>query len=91
MYTVYIIQSVDYQRLYIGYTSNIEKRLEYHNKGTNRSTRPYRPYKLIYNEIYQTKTEALKREKKLKSYKNSKYVLELTKSRGGGVDNRTRL
>ena len=80
MYFVYIIQSLKNKKRYIAYTSNIEKRLEYHNKGLNRSTKPYRPYELIYLENQLTKKGALSREKVLKSYKGGKALTLLLTS-----------
>ena len=55
MYTVYIIQSEKMDRYYIGYTSNVTDRLIHHNSGATISTRPYRPWKLVYKEEYATK------------------------------------
>jgi putative endonuclease len=54
---------------YIGVTGNLKKRVEFHNKGLQRSTRSRKPYKLIYYEEFHNKSEALIREKQIKSYK----------------------
>lgn len=62
MYYVYIIQSLVKNWKYIGSTDNMARRLMMHNSGTTKSTKPYRPLKLIYSESFNTKTEALKRE-----------------------------
>jgi len=48
---------------FIGFTSNIEKRLYEHNHGSTRYTSGLQPWKLVYKEEFLTKTEALKREK----------------------------
>jgi putative endonuclease len=48
--------------LYIGYTSNIERRLVQHNAGETTSTRYRRPLELIFCEFYIFKTDAIKRE-----------------------------
>ena len=77
---VYVLASLKNGRHYIGYTSNPNKRLEYHNKGANRSTRQYRPYKIIYLEAYDSKHDALKREKKIKSYKSGDAFKKLVNS-----------
>ncbi|MBW8050621.1 MAG: GIY-YIG nuclease family protein [Cytophagales bacterium] len=69
MYYVYVLESQKDEKYYIGYTSNVEKRVEYHNAGLQRSTRHRRPFKLIYKEAFEDKTKALKREKQIKSYK----------------------
>ena len=66
---VYILQSEKDHKYYIGSTSNVEKRLLYHNKGLQRSTKHRIPFKLIYTEELPDKTLALKREKQIKNYK----------------------
>ena len=72
MYYVYIIQSQKDGKLYKGFTSNVEKRIRAHNQGEVKSTRNRKPFKLIYQEEYESKTEALKREKFLKSLEGGK-------------------
>ncbi|HET7118324.1 MAG TPA: GIY-YIG nuclease family protein [Hanamia sp.] len=53
----------------------ILERFKPHNKlGTKGWTRRYRPWLVIYNEFYQTKSEALKREKNLKSGKGKEWI-----------------
>jgi len=72
MFYVYIIQSQKDGKLYKGFTSNVEKRVKAHNRGEVKSTRKRKPFKLIYQEEYESKTEALKREKFLKSLEGGK-------------------
>jgi len=67
MYWVYVIKSRKDEKLYTGCTSDIEKRLEYHNKGKVRSTRSRRPFELIYKEEFDTLALARKRENYLKT------------------------
>jgi len=68
MYKVYILYSIKFNKIYIGYTSNLEQRLLSHNElGKKGWTIKYRPWSLIHQEDYQTKEEALLREKNLKS------------------------
>jgi len=69
MFYVYILKSKFDNKLYIGFTSNLEKRLSEHNSGGVESTRNRRPLELIYYEAYKNKTDALKREKFLKTTK----------------------
>lgn len=68
MYFVYILQSIINRKFYIGYTPNLQKRLNEHNGGKVQSTLPYIPYKLIYFEGYADKRDAMVREKKLKHH-----------------------
>ena len=67
MYTVYILQlSGIRKKIYIGFTSNLERRLSEHNKGSVRSTRN-NFVTLLHSETFESKKEAEKREKWLKS------------------------
>jgi len=68
-YFVYILQSLKDHKFYIGSSSDVYKRLQYHNDGKQRSTKYRTPFKLIYFEELNSKTEALKREKQIKSFK----------------------
>jgi putative endonuclease len=66
---VYILQSLKDNRYYIGETSDVEKRLSFHNEGKQRSTRKRIPFKIIYTEEYTSRVQALKRERQIKSWK----------------------
>lgn len=68
MHYVYILISVKNKTLYIGYTTNVVKRLHEHNDGDSPSTKRYRPWKLVYVEGYFSSDDALKREITLKNY-----------------------
>ena len=72
MYYVYIIQSQLDGKLYKGFTSDVEKRIKAHNRGEVKSTRKRRPFKLIHQEVFQSKSEALKRERFLKNLAGGK-------------------
>ena len=74
MYYVYVMQSQSDGKLYKGYTADVEKRVRVHNQGKVRSTRKRRPFILIYKEEYETKSEAIKREKFLKSLEGGKVL-----------------
>jgi len=76
---VYILQSLKDKKFYIGVTSNLEKRLYYHNSGKNKSTKYRRPFILVYFEEYTDKSDAYKREFFLKSpkgYQEKKRIIE---------------
>ena len=66
-FTVYAIKSSVDNRIYVGFTQDIENRLKEHNRGETRSTKAYRPWKLIFQEQVETREEARKREKYFKS------------------------
>ena len=82
MYTVYVLFSVEHNKIYIGYTGNLEQRLLSHNElGKKGWTIKYRPWKLIYHQNFETKQEALLKEKELKSGRGRDWIWnELIKS-----------
>ena len=69
MYYVYILKSMKDNKRYFGYTENIEHRLSEHNAGLVKSTRNRRPLRIIHIEEFESKKEALMREKELKKKK----------------------
>jgi putative endonuclease len=76
-YIVYAIQSQLDGRIYIGFTFNLERRLNEHNSGKTRSTKGYRPWKLVYSESVETRVMARNREKYLKSGVGKEYLKSL--------------
>ena len=77
MFIVYFLKSLQTNRLYIGYTSNLESRLKYHNSDRSRSTKNGRPWEIVYTEKFTSKTEALQRERFLKNQKNREFYNRL--------------
>ena len=68
MYTVYLLYSFDYDKIYIGYTSILIERFKSHNQlGKKGWTIKYRPWVVVYTEVFDSKSQARKREKQLKS------------------------
>jgi putative endonuclease len=67
MYIVYAIASEKQNYIYVGMTSNLENRLERHNKGYEYATAPYKPFRLLYQEVVEDRKKAREREKYLKS------------------------
>jgi len=78
MFSVYVIKSESSNKIYIGQTSNLEKRLIQHNDLKNNfskyTKRNKGPWKLIYKEEFETRSEAIKRERFLKSGKGRDYI-----------------
>lgn len=73
-YYVYVLQSEKDDLWYTGYTSDLRKRLEYHNEGKVDSTKQRRPLKLIYFEGCINQQDATRREKYLKSGNGKIYI-----------------
>ena len=66
----------------MGYTADLESRMISHNQlGTNGYTLKYRPWTIAFTEIYQTKTEAIIRERQLKGGKGREYIWSIIKER----------
>ena len=51
-YFVYILKSEIDGRLYKGQTRDIDKRIKEHNSGKTKSTKGYKPWKLVYFETF---------------------------------------
>jgi len=66
-YTVYAISSLSRKYIYVGLTSDLTERLNRHNSGYEKTTKPYSPFKLIYSEVCTSRVEARIREKYWKS------------------------
>jgi len=63
---VYIVECSD-KTLYTGYARDLDKRINTHNKGKGaKYTRGRFPVKLVYYEAFLSKSDALKREYKIK-------------------------
>jgi putative endonuclease len=62
MVYVYAISSLSHNYIYVGMTQDIEIRIKRHNDGRERTTRFYKPFKLIYSEVFKTRSEARVRE-----------------------------
>ncbi len=77
MFTVYAIKSLHNKFIYVGITENLDDRIRRHNKGYNKSTKKYAPFKLIYSEIVSNGTEARQREKFLKSSTGKRFLYSL--------------
>ncbi len=73
-YYVYVLISEKDNNFYTGYTSDITKRLLFHNDGRVISTKNRRPLKLIYWEGCLNQKDALRREKYLKSGNGKIYL-----------------
>ena len=63
---VYVLQNLE-GRLYVGQTENLTRRLVEHESGMGRWTANRGPWKLVLSESYETRAEATKRERALKS------------------------
>ena len=83
MHFVYLLECCD-GSYYCGFTTDLGKRIKTHNEGKGaRYTKRRRPVKLIYSEKFGDKSQALKREIKIKSFsREEKQSLVFSQSEG---------
>jgi len=63
MHHVYVLYSEKHDKIYIGESSDVERRLYYHNEGPGKGwASRFRPWKLVYTEECKDRSQALKRE-----------------------------
>lgn len=80
MFYFYIIRSQKNKKLYLGSTSNLEKRLKQHNGGKNFSTKPYSPYELIYYSAFKNRQDAINCEKYFKTTRGWERIHRMLKN-----------
>ncbi len=73
-YFVYIIESETNLKWYYGQTGNLDQRIINHNEGKSSYTRNKGPWKLIFKRAFETRSEAIKFEAKLKALRNKSYI-----------------
>lgn len=76
MYSVYAIYNQSVGKIYIGQTQDLQERLRLHNEHLFKgyTSRFQGEWELIYSESVATRTEALQREKQLKSFRGREYI-----------------
>jgi putative endonuclease len=73
MHYVYILRSKFFNRqLYVGMTTNCNRRLSDHNEGRSCHTAKFRPWELVYTEKFECSLEAVRRERQVKKWSRGK-------------------
>ena len=83
VYFVYILYSEVFDKYYIGQTNSLAQRLERHNEfeNSNSYTSKYRPWLLMaFVEVGESRGDAVKVERRLKSLKSKKAIAEFAKN-----------
>ncbi len=83
MYYVYILYSVEKNRLYTGQTQDYLKRLERHNAGREKSTKPFIPWTLAILITLDSRSDAMRLEKKIKLFKKRSSMIAFAFKSGG--------
>ena len=69
MFFTYILQSINNpDQIYIGYSSDVKKRLASHNRGESKHTSKFKPWKLMACVCFSKREKAIAFEKYLKSH-----------------------
>jgi putative endonuclease len=75
MFFVYVLFSPSYNKIYIGYSHDVETRVQSHNRlATKGWTIRFRPWILVHVESFNSKKDAMAREKQLKSSKGREWI-----------------
>ena len=78
MFSVYVLYSPKYSKIYIGFTSDINQRMKSHNELSQKGwTIRYRPWVMVHSEDFSEKAKALYREKELKGAKGREWIWSL--------------
>ena len=78
MFTVYVLYSEFFNKIYIGYTSNMDQRVKSHNElATKGWTIKFRPWRVIHTEFFESKHDAMKREKQLKTAAGRDWIWQM--------------
>ena len=75
MFVTYVLYSAIHDKIYIGYTSDLIDRFHSHNQfATKGYTVKFRPWEVIHVEFFESKQEAIQREKELKSSRGRDFI-----------------
>jgi len=76
-YSVYVLKSVNEQKIYVGMAINIFERLKEHNRGKSKYTKAFMPWEIIYSEMIGNSEVTRRREKYLKSAAGKNFLRKL--------------
>jgi len=76
MFYTYVLKSLKDSGYYYGHCADLEMRIAKHNSGKVRSTKSRKPFQIHYFDIFNTKSEAFKREQFFKSFAGRQWLIE---------------
>jgi len=85
MYTVYVLLSTSTGKQYTGQTENLQRRLLEHELGLAHFSRGRGPWKIVLTEEYDTRAEAMQREKFLKSGRGRAFIKQYIDHQSGSA------
>ena len=77
---VYVLESEKNKKFYIGSADNLDDRLKRHNQGYEKAKKPYRPYKIAFQQKCLSMEEAKKLERKIKKWKRRDLISKVIES-----------
>ncbi len=77
MYYVYVLLSLRDHKFYVGFTSDLRRRIKEHSAGKNISTKPRLPLKLFYYEAHLSQNDAERREQYFKTTKGKSTLRQM--------------
>ena len=78
MFYVYVLRSEKTGRRYVGSSRDVHSRLQQHNSGHSLATKHGAPWRLIHQEEFLTRTEAVRRERFYKTGRGREFLDQLT-------------
>jgi len=80
MYYTYVLKSQKDGLLYIGFSTNLKRRLQEHKTGGSKSTKGRLPFKLLYYEAHTSEDDARRREKYFKTDKGKSSLKQMIRN-----------
>ena len=80
LFFVYVLESLRDKKRYVGFTNNLKKRIDQHNKGLTFSTKSRLPMILIYFEACLNREDAKRREVYLKTTRGRRFLVKRLKT-----------
>ena len=80
-YTVYILNSPTKDKYYVGYSANLKDRIIRHNQKSKGFTGSTNDWILVYQENFDSQSEATQREKQIKSWKSKSKIQALIENK----------
>ena len=77
MFALYVLHSSRLDRYYVGHTDDLEDRLARHNQGRSKSTKHGAPWEIVHTEDFETRSQAMAREREVKSWKSAARIRSL--------------
>src|SRR5699024_1292439 len=74
MFFTYVLKSLSHDYFYKGHCQDLEQRIKQHNRGKTKSIKAYRPFKIVYFETFNSRKEAVLREKYFKTAAGRRFL-----------------